>query len=77
MIKGKTIEEAAQITNKEVVEKLGGLPAIKIHCSVLAEQAIKAAIVSYCEKNSINPATIPNLTKQTNACENCKKGKHL
>ena len=44
MIKGKTIEEALKITNKQVIDQLGGLPPAKIHCSVLAEQAVKAAI---------------------------------
>jgi len=47
MIKGKTIEEALQVTNKSVVEALEGLPPVKIHCSVLAEEAIKAAIDDY------------------------------
>ena len=47
MIKGKTVEEALKITNAQVVEELGGLPAQKLHCSVLAEEAIKAAINDY------------------------------
>lgn len=47
MIKGKTVDEALKLTNAEVVEKLGGLPAQKLHCSVLAEEAIKAAINDY------------------------------
>ena len=47
MIKGKTIDEALKITNAQVVEELGGLPAQKLHCSVLAEEAIKAAIHDY------------------------------
>ncbi|MCL2088528.1 MAG: Fe-S cluster assembly scaffold protein NifU [Oscillospiraceae bacterium] len=47
LIKGKTIEEALKLTNKTVVEALDGLPEIKIHCSVLAEQAIKEAIANY------------------------------
>lgn len=50
MIKGKTVDEALKITNAEVVEKLGGLPAQKLHCSVLAEEAIKAAINDYLVK---------------------------
>ena len=50
MIKGKTVEEALKITNAQVVEELGGLPAQKIHCSVLAEEAIKAAINDYLVK---------------------------
>lgn len=47
MVIGKTIDEALKITNKEVIEKLGGLPSQKIHCSVLAEEAIAAAINDY------------------------------
>ncbi|MCI9031219.1 MAG: Fe-S cluster assembly scaffold protein NifU [Clostridia bacterium] len=49
MIKGKTIDEALKVTNAQVVETLGGLPAQKLHCSVLAEEAIKAAIHDYLE----------------------------
>lgn len=51
LIKGLTIEEALRVTNKQVVEALGGLPAVKVHCSVLAEQALKAAIYDYATKN--------------------------
>lgn len=47
MIKGKTVDEALQVTNKQVVDELGGLPQQKLHCSVLAEEAIKAAINDY------------------------------
>ncbi len=50
MIKGKTVDEALKLTNAEVVEKLGGLPPQKLHCSVLAEEAIKAAINDYLKK---------------------------
>ncbi len=53
MIKGQPIEEALKLTNKAVVEALDGLPAVKIHCSVLAEQAIKAAVKDYYDKNGI------------------------
>ncbi len=51
LIKGKTVEEALEITNKAVAEALDGLPPIKMHCSNLAEQAIKAAIEDYRKKN--------------------------
>ena len=50
MIKGMTVEEALKVTNKKVVETLGGLPSQKLHCSVLAEEAIKKAIEDYRSK---------------------------
>jgi nitrogen fixation protein NifU and related proteins len=50
MVKGKTIEEALHLTNKAVVDELGGLPAAKLHCSMLAEQAIKLALEDYLNK---------------------------
>ena len=53
MIKGKSIDEALDLSNKAVVEALGGLPTHKIHCSVLAEEAVKAAVKDYYDKNSI------------------------
>ena len=52
MIKGMTIQQALEVTNKKVVECLGGLPAQKIHCSVLAEEAIKKAIEDYLAKKN-------------------------
>ena len=53
MIKGKPITEALELSNKAVVEALDGLPAHKIHCSVLAEEAVKAAVKDYYDKNGI------------------------
>ena len=53
MIKNKTLEEALQITNKDVVNELGGLPPVKLHCSVLAEEAIRKAIADYYSKQGI------------------------
>ena len=50
MVKGKTIEEALEISNKAVAEALGGLPPVKMHCSVLAEEALKSAIKDYYKK---------------------------
>ncbi len=58
MVKGKTIHEALAVTNKAVAEALDGLPPVKMHCSVLAEQAIKAALIDYSKKNNIH---IPEL----------------
>lgn len=52
LIKGKTIEEALQLTNKAVAEALGGLPPVKMHCSVLAEEAVQAAIDDYQKKTT-------------------------
>ena len=53
MIKGKSINDAMELTNQAVTEALDGLPAVKIHCSVLAEEAIKKALQDYFEKNNI------------------------
>ena len=53
MIKGKSIDEALQLSNQAVVEALDGLPAHKLHCSVLAEEAVMAAVKDYYERNNI------------------------
>lgn len=53
LVKGKTVEEALKVTNKAVMEALDGLPPVKVHCSLLAEEAIHAALWDYAEKNSI------------------------
>lgn len=58
MVKGKTIEEALKLTNRAVMEALDGLPPVKVHCSVLAEQAIKAALCDYYKKQGIDPEPI-------------------
>ena len=58
LIKGKTIDEALQLTNKAVMEALDGLPPVKVHCSVLAEQAIKAALSDYYTRQGIDPEPI-------------------
>lgn len=50
LIKGKSINEAVELTNKAVIEALGGLPPVKVHCSVLAEQAVKSALYDYAQK---------------------------
>ena len=68
LIKGKPIEEALQLSNKAVVEALDGLPAHKIPCSVLAEEAVRAAVKDYYDKNGIayNPDDF-----QIHDCEHC------
>ena len=55
MIKGKTVDDALKLTNSAVVEALEGLPPVKIHCSVLAEQAIKTALADYYTRQGIDP----------------------
>ena len=68
MIKGKTIDEALKLTNKAVVEALEGLPPQKLHCSVLAEQAMKSAISDYYTRQGIDPVPI------VGAIEDCEEG---
>ena len=63
LVKGKTIEEALEVTNQAVMEALGGLPAVKVHCSLLAEEAVHAALWDYAQKNNIE---IPGLKKPKN-----------
>lgn len=58
LIMGKPVSEALKLTNQAVVEALEGLPAVKIHCSVLAEQAIKAALADYYRRQGIDPTPI-------------------
>ena len=70
MITGKTLEEATAVTNKQVVEALGGLPAHKLHCSVLAEEAIKSAVKDYYDKNGI--AYDKSKFPDCESCESCR-----
>ena len=69
LIKGKTIDEALAVTNKQVVDALGGLPAYKLHCSVLAEESIKAAVKNYYDRNNI-----PYDHSKFPDCEHCEGG---
>ena len=69
LIKGKTVDEALAVTNKQVVDALGGLPAYKLHCSVLAEESIKAAVKDYYERNNI-----PYDHSKFPDCEHCEGG---
>jgi len=69
LVKGKTIEEALNITNKAVAEALDGLPPAKMHCSVLAEQAIKAAITDYYERQQIDPLPLVGCNMKCDVCD--------
>ncbi len=70
LIKGKKVSEALELSNRAVVEALDGLPAHKIHCSVLAEEAVKAAVKDYYDKNGIEYD--PEQFKQVEDCAHCK-----
>lgn len=74
MVKGKTIEEALKVTNVAVMEALDGLPPIKVHCSLLAEQAIHAALWDYAEKHGIK---IEGLEKPVNDIEELEEDDEL
>ena len=71
LIKGKPVSEALALTNKAVVEALDGLPAHKLHCSVLAEEAIKKALQDYFEKNGIDydKKALPDCESCGHCCE--------
>lgn len=73
MIKGKTIEEALELKNKDVVEELDGLPAVKLHCSVLAEEAIHEAIADYLrsEGKLTEEEIIEKCKLKPHHCEHC------
>jgi nitrogen fixation NifU-like protein len=60
MVKGKTLEEALKVSNKDVAQALGGLPPHKLHCSLLAEEGVKAAIEDYLSKSKANEAGVDN-----------------
>lgn len=68
MVKGKTVKEALALTNKAVTEALDGLPPQKIHCSVLAEEAIKSALANYYKGQGIDPTPIIGCSGN---CEHC------
>ena len=70
MVKGKTVKEALDLTNKAVMEALDGLPPEKVHCSVLAEEAIHSAIDDYYKKNGI---TLETSHSCTGCCSECHK----
>ena len=68
MIKGKSVDDALGLTNKAVMEALDGLPAVKVHCSVLAEQAIKSALSDYYTRQGIDPKPIVGDIGECEAC---------
>ena len=68
MVKGKTVEEALQLSKKAVSEALDGLPPVKMHCSVLAEEGIKSAIANYYDRQGIDPTPIVGCLGD---CEHC------
>ena len=70
LIKGKSVDDALKLTNKAVIEALDGLPPIKIHCSVLAEEAVRAAIADYYKRNGIEKE-IPG-AECTGCCSCCE-----
>ena len=73
LIKGKTIEDALKLTNQAVMEALDGLPPAKVHCSVLAEQAVKAALADYYTRLGIDPEPLVGRLAE---CEECACGLH-
>ncbi|MBR3961292.1 MAG: Fe-S cluster assembly scaffold protein NifU [Clostridia bacterium] len=74
LVKGQPVEKALELTNKAVVEALGGLPAHKIHCSVLAEQAIKAALADYYTRLGVDPTPfVGELHCDCDHCESCER----
>ena len=68
MIKGSTVEDALKLSNQAVVDALDGLPASKIHCSVLAEQAVKAALTDYYQRQGVDPEPIVGKVEECHAC---------
>ena len=71
LIKGKPLADALQLTNKAVIEALDGLPPVKIHCSVLAEEAVKAAVADYLTKQGKDPAEYGIKTGCGGECSSC------
>ena len=71
IFKGKTIDEALAVTNRQVVDALGGLPAHKLHCSVLAEESIKSAIKDYYDRHGIE-YDHSKFPEDCGSCESCR-----
>ena len=71
LIKGKSVDEALELTNKAVIEALDGLPPVKVHCSVLAEEAVKTAINDYYKRNGIDKEVVIHGHDCDGDCESC------
>ena len=71
LIKGKSVNDALKLTNKAVMEALDGLPPVKVHCSVLAEQAIKAAVSDYYKRRGVDPTLIVGEIKECDHDHGC------
>ncbi len=76
LIKGKTIDEALTLTNRAVVEALDGLPPAKIHCSVLAEEAVKSALADYYRRQGIENEITALADQIAGHCDSCQGGCH-
>ncbi len=80
LIKGKTLEEALQLSNKAVITALDGLPPVKVHCSVLAEQAVRAALSDYYRRQGVDPEPIVGKIiddpHHCDSCATCDQGHH-
>ena len=74
LIKGKPVSEALELTNSAVVEALDGLPPAKIHCSVLAEEAVKMAVLDYYKKTGKDTTELEKIC--TGCCEGCSAHEH-
>ena len=74
MIRGKSIEDTLQLTNKAVVQALDGLPPVKLHCSVLAEQAVKTALSDYYRRQGVDPLPIVGPIEEH--CHSCESSGH-
>ena len=73
LVKGKNIQEAMKVTNKAVMEALDGLPPVKVHCSLLAEEAIHAALWDYAEKNGIMRTRKKRNINEESGCRNVRR----
>lgn len=76
LIKGKSVDEALTLTNKAVIEALDGLPPAKVHCSVLAEEAVKTAIADYYRRNGIENDLTIGCDGCCNSCDHADKHAH-